>query len=298
MESPPATISDWLEYSSVGGRELGLSLREYETSLRIDLKSNLAFLESHQPTSDRGGEPLGTSRAVVPLALARQLREVLSATDLASVPKSQRNSSGRSAIRLTRTTDGTKVEALFAKRDLDAQSALAPLMQTLDDIVAFVAETPFQAIRLSIELIATPGGASFAVKVTNVGSQPVMVPDLAALARAPSEHPEHWFGVRVAEYPEPPPGYTPPPFNWLRLELLPLSPGVGPQRLEPTDVLTFRTAAMKRVAPGIRHLVQAVFSSYSGEAVLDGHLVIRGRALSTALRWVPDGVTARRADGI
>jgi hypothetical protein len=44
---------------------------------------------------------------------------------------------------------------------------------------------------------------------------------------------------------------------------------------------------MKRVAHGVRHLVQAVFSSYSGEAVLDGHLVIRGRALSTALRWIP-----------
>jgi hypothetical protein len=115
------------------------------------------------------------------------------------------------------------------------------------------------------------------------------VPDLAVLARAPSEHPEHWFGVRVAEYPEPPPGYTPPPFNWLRVELLPLlSRERGPHRLEPGDALTFRTAALKRVASGIRHLVQAVFSSYSGEAVIDGHLVIRGRALSTALRWTPE----------
>jgi hypothetical protein len=287
MESPPATVSDWLEYSSVGGRELGLSLREYETSLRIDLKTNLAFLEDHQPTSDRGGEPLGTSRSVVPLVLARQLRDVLSTTDLASVPRSQRHNPGRSAVRLTRTTDGTKVEAVFSKRDLDTRSGLGPLMQTLDDIVAFVAETPFQAVRLSLELTAMPAGASFTVKVTNVGSQPVIVPDLAALARASSEHPEHWFGVRVAEYPEPPPGYTPPPFNWLRLELLPLSTWTGPQRLEPNDSLTFRTAAMKRVAHGVRHLVQAVFSSYSGEAVLDGHLVIRGRALSTALRWVP-----------
>jgi carboxymethylenebutenolidase len=48
MRRPPDTISDWLEYSSVGGPELGLSLHEYETSLRIDLKTSYQEFPSPQ----------------------------------------------------------------------------------------------------------------------------------------------------------------------------------------------------------------------------------------------------------
>jgi hypothetical protein len=288
MRSTPAPPRDWLEYSSVGGRELGLALHEYETSLRIDLTSNVAFLESHQPTSDKGGEPLGTSRAVVPLDLANQLRDVLATTDLAGVPKSRRTGPGRSALRIKHSTGSSSVETTFSNRDLDALRALEPLLQTLDDISAFVAETPFQAIRLSLDLSPSPAGAAFTVDVTNVGSEAIHLPDLAELARKSGGHGDHWFGVRIAEYPEPAPGFTPPPFNWVRVELTGPWPASSPlQRLEPSRKLAFRTGVIKRVAPDVRHLVQAVFSSYAGEAVLDGHLVIRGRALSTALRWTP-----------
>jgi hypothetical protein len=287
MRSTPETISDWLEYSSVGGAELGLSLHEYETSLRIDLKTNLAFLEDHQPSSDRGGEPLGSSRAVVPVELADQLRAVLGDTDLGAVPRSKR-APGRSYIRLKRSTDGASAEAVFSNRDLDIRLGLGPLMQTLDDIVSFVAETPYQAIRLSVQ--PTAGGEAFEVKVKNVGSEPVLLPDLLELSRRSSGQPHHWFGVRVAEYPEPPPGFTPPPFNWMRLEVAPLSPTSGARglsRLEPGREIAFRTAALRKLASGVRHLVQGMFASYSGDAVVDGRVVIRGRALSTALRWVP-----------
>jgi hypothetical protein len=287
MPSTPETITDWLEYSSIGGRVLGLSLHEYETSLRIDLKSHVAFLEDHQPTSDKGGEPLGTSRAVVPLDLANQLRDVLSGIDLANVPKSQRSAQSRSSIRVRRTTDGKAVEAVFSNRDLDILRGLGPLMQTLDDILAFVVETPYQAIRLSLEYTPSPTGGAFTVKITNVGREPVFLPDLADLARRSSDDPLHWFGVRIAEYPEPTPGYTPPPFHWVRIELIvPSAPAKRLQRIDPQGELSFRTAPTKMVTPGIRHLVQAVFSSYAGEAVIDRRVVIRGRALSKALRWV------------
>lgn len=290
MRSTPETITDWLEYSSVGGDELGLSLHEYETSLRIDLKSHLAFLEDHQPSSDRGGEPLGSSRAVVPVELAHQLRAVLDDTDLGGVPRGRRTAPGRSYIRLKRTTDGSTTEAVFSNRDLDVRLGLGPLMQTLDDIVAFVAETPYQAIRLSV--LSAPGtsGDAFEIKVKNVGSQPVLLPDLMELTKRAANHPHHWFGVRVAEYPETPPGFTPPPFNWVRMEVapaLPASAARGLSSLAPGGELAFRTGALRKVASGVRHLVQAVFSSYAGDAVVDGRVVIRGRALSTALRWVP-----------
>jgi hypothetical protein len=286
----PDTNSDWLEYASVGGAELGLSLHEYETSLRVDLKTNLAFLEEHQPTSDRGGEPLGSSRAVVPAELAQQLRVLLDDTDLSAVPRSKRSGPGRSNIRLKRSVDGSSTEAVFSSRDLDVRLGLGPLMQTLDDIVSYVAETPFQAIRLSLQPTPGPGGEAFTVKVENVGREPVLLPDLLELTRKSSDHPHHWFGVRVAEYPETPPGLTPPPFNWVRVEVAPVSPPSawkGLARLEPGGEVAFRTGALRKVASGVRHLVQAVFSSYAGDAVVDGRVVIRGRALSTALRWVP-----------
>jgi hypothetical protein len=290
MRSTPQTFTDWLEYSSVAGAELGLSLHEYETSLRIDLKSNLAFLEDHQPSSDRGGEPLGSSRAVVPVELAHQLREVLDDIDLGAVPRSKRNAPGRGHIRLKRTTDGSSAEAVFSNRDLDVRLGLGPLIQTLDDIVSFVAETPYQAIRLTLQPALGASGDAFEVKLRNVGSEPVFLPDLSELARKSADHPHHWFGVRVAEYPETPPGFTPPPFNWVRVEVAPAAPtseGRGLTSLPPGGELAFRTAALRKVASGVRHLVQAVFSSYAGEAVVDGRVVIRGRALSTALRWVP-----------
>jgi hypothetical protein len=110
------------------------------------------------------------------------------------------------------------------------------------------------------------------------------------LARKSANHPHHWFGVRVAEYPETPPGFTPPPFNWVRVEVAPASPASGARGLSslaPGSEIAFRTGALRKVASGVRHLVQAVFSSYAGDAVVDGRVVIRGRALSTALRWVP-----------
>lgn len=288
MRSTPDTTSDRLEYSSVGGAELGLSLHEYETSLRVDLKSNLAFLEEHQPTSDRGGEPLGSSRAVVPAELAQQLRDVLGDTDLGGVPR-KRSGAGRSTVRIRRTSNGDSAEAVFASRDLDARRSLGPLLQTLDDIVAFVAETPYQAIRLSV-LPASGSALAFEVGVKNVGSEPVLLPDLMALGRKSEDDPHHWFGVRIAEYPETPAGFTPPPFHWVRLEVAPVSsaPGLkGLSRLDPGREIAFRTSALRNVAGGVRHLVQAMFSSYAGEAVVDGRIVIRGRALSTSLRWVP-----------
>jgi hypothetical protein len=288
MRSTPVSISDWLEYSAVGGRELGLALHEYETSLRVDLKAGVAFLEDHQPTTDKGGEPLGTSRAVVPIDLMDQLRELLDATDLASIPRSQRAGQGRSSMIVRRSTDGIASEAAFSNRDLDVLRDLGPLLSTLDDIVAFVAETPYQAVRFALEPLSAKAASGFSVKVTNVGSEAVLLPDLGALARTPIDQPDHWFGVRVAEYPEPSPGYTPPPFHWVRVELLaPSTPGRPLTLFEPGAELTFRTAPPKKMASGVRHLVQAVFSSYAGEAVVDGRVVIRGRALSTALRWVP-----------
>ncbi|HTV22387.1 MAG TPA: hypothetical protein VMG12_27050 [Polyangiaceae bacterium] len=283
--------SDWLEYSSVGGAQLGLSLHEYETSLRIDLNTSVAFLEDHQPSSDRGGEPLGSSRAVVPADLAVQLREVLDDTDLGGVPRSKRGGSSRSSIRLKRTTDGEVAEAVFSNRDLDVRRGLGSLMQTLDDIVSFVAETPYQAIRLSVQEAPSSAGTAFEVKLKNVGSEVVVLPDLMDLARNSVDHPHHWFGVRIAEYPETPAGFTPPPFNWVRVELVapssPASAAKGLSRLEPGRELAFRTGVLRQVAGNERHLVQAMFSSYAGDAVVDGRVVIRGRALSTALRWVP-----------
>ena len=209
MRSTPEISSDWLEYSSIGGAELGLSLHEYETSLRIDLRTSVAFLEAHQPTSDRGGEPLGTSLAVVPADLAHQLREVLDDTDLDAVPRTRRGAPDRSYIRLKRSVDGESSEAVFSSRDLDVRRGLGPLMQTLDDIVAFVGEKPYQAIRLSLSPAGATGEA-FELEVRNVSSEPVLLPDLLELSRKSASHPHHWFGVRVAEFPETPPGFTAP----------------------------------------------------------------------------------------
>jgi hypothetical protein len=77
-----------VEYAIEGGPEMEPGIHEIETSLRIRLDSGDAFLEQHQPSSEEGGEPLGTFKAALPAELMFRLRAALTDASLWSLPPS------------------------------------------------------------------------------------------------------------------------------------------------------------------------------------------------------------------
>lgn len=280
-----ATIRDGLIYSSTSGRMLGEALQENETHLKVDLERGTGTLVQYQPSSDSEGEPLGTFRAALTTELLGELKSQLAAVNLRSVPGGQHGGPGVSAIRIQRMAKGAVVEASFGNRDLDTLRKLRPLLTAINDVTDFVAQSPYQAILLSVEV--ANGTPVFTVKLRNVGTEVVALPDLAALASGAAGA-RHGFGVRVAARSKDVPGVTPAPLRWKELALeSPQAPARPPLRLQPGQELTFRTRALQSPEPGQRYLVQARLTSYAGPAAVDGDYVIRGRAHSSMLEWVP-----------
>jgi hypothetical protein len=283
-----ASPGERLEYEVVGGPELALGLHETEVSLRIDLGTGVAFLERHQPSSEEGGEPLGTFRAALSPDVAARLHQALGAVQLGAVAGGGGGGPGTSMLRIRHTTAAGRSEARFSSRDTAALEKLDPLIAVLDEITALLVDHPFQAVRLLVSQRKAPEGTIFDITVKNVGSEVVAVPDLAAVGRTPPGNPERGLGVRVAPFPPERPGYTAPPLQWTRLGLAPdTPPGPATEKLPPAAEKKFHTPPWKPRTAGIRHLVQATLATYEGEPVVDGRIMVRGRALSAALEFMP-----------
>jgi hypothetical protein len=145
-----------------------------------------------------------------------------------------------------------------------------------------VARHPFQAIRVDIEAQRAPAIA-FTIKIKNVGTETVALPDVEMLGHESKELRDHGIGVRVAPNPPERPGYTAPPLVWSRVD--PAGPRATgkPIVLPPGGELVIPTAVWNGKGPAAPLLAQAYFSFYSGPAIVEGHFMIRGRALSTGL---------------
>jgi hypothetical protein len=269
-----------VEYTTEGGPDLGLGLHERETRLRIDLGTGLAFLNRHQPTSTEGGEPLGTFRATVVPDLVSSLQMTLAHANLGQIASGTGGGPGTSLIRIRAKRGQEILAASFSSRDMDTLEKLDGLLSLLDDAVGSVAQHPFQAIRLDIQVQHTQA-VVFAVKLKNVGTETVAVPDLEMLGRESNDVRDHGIGVRVAPNPPERPGYTSAPLAWSRVEPASLSRAPGkPMILPPGGEQVIQTVAWTGHGPA---LAQAFFSFYGGPAVVEGHLMVRGHAMSTGV---------------
>jgi hypothetical protein len=274
-----------VEYAIEGGVEMAPGIHEIETSLRIRLDSGDAFLEQHQPSSEEGGEPLGTFKALLPAELLSRLRSALTDATLWSLPRSTAGGPGSSLIRIRMASDGVARELQVPSRDIDTLGKIDPLLAILNDAVTETMAHPFQAVRFSVRFQSPIGAHSpaFAISVTNVGTETIAVPDVKLFGGDAEEHSEGDLTLRVAAYPEERPGYTAPPLVWERVAFA--TPGAAPvlSLLAPGQEATREPIVWKPSHPGERHLAQAGFAFYGGPPAVEGHLVIKGRALSEAV---------------
>jgi hypothetical protein len=276
----PAPV-ERLEYLTQGGRELAPGLHQVETSLRVDLATGEAVAARHQPSSDEGGQALGTSRATLAPAALVRLREALGRVDLGKKPPPGSGGIGASLLTIRHRVGGQVREVALWSRNPTAMAPFDPLLEALAGAMREVEGHPWQAVRLAVRHRPGPGRGAFEVVVKNVGNETVALPDLQALGRgAPA--PERWLGVRVAFYPPEEEGVTQGPLEW---EELGLAGGAGDGRpvvLEPGAEIAKVTAPWKPAKAG-RHLVQAVFASYGAAPEVEKRPAIRGRALSEAV---------------
>jgi hypothetical protein len=288
MSEKAEKIDDFtsLEYSTQGGPELGLGVHEVETRLHVDLATRVAFLNRHQPTSTEGGEPIGTFQATLAPDLVSRLREALAHANLGKIPPGTGGGPGTSLIQIRAKRGDLNYAASFSSRDMETLDKLDKLLALLDDTVAFVAGRPFQAIRIELQA-ATGHPVVFTIKVKNVGTETVAIPDLALLGRESKDVRDHGIGVRVAANPPERPGYTAPPLVWSRVEVASTPPTQGkPILLPPGGEQTLHTVGWAAKGPAGPFLAQAFFSYYAGPPIVDEHLVMRGHALSTGLDLV------------
>jgi hypothetical protein len=260
-------------------------IHEIETSLRIRLDSGDAFLEQHQPSSAEGGEPLGTFKGLLAAELLSHLRAALGDATLWSLPPSTAGGPGSSLIRIRMSSDGVARELRVSSRDIDALGKIDPLLAILNDAVTDAMAHPFQAVRIIVRS-QTPIGEhtpTFAISVKNVGTETVALPDLKVFGGHVEEHADRDLSLRVAAYPEERPGYTALPLVWERLGFA--MPGAAPglSLLAPGQEAIRERIVWTPSRPGERHLAQAGFVFYGGPPVVEGHLVIKGRALSEAI---------------
>lgn len=275
-----------VEYAIEGGPEMGSGIHEVETRLRIRVDAGDAFLELHQPSSAEGGEPLGTFKTILPAELVSHLRAALEDATLWSLPPSTVGGPGSSLIRVSMSSDGVERELRVSSRDIDAVGRIDPIVAILNDAVTATMAHPFQAVRFIVHSQAPIGGQAptFAISVKNVGTETVALPDLRVFGGDPEEHPDRDLSLRVAVYPEERPGYTAPPLVWERLAFA-VATGTPPPLilLGPGQEAMRERIVWTPLRRGGRHLVQAGFAFYGGPPAVEGHLVIRGRALSEAV---------------
>jgi hypothetical protein len=276
-----------IEYAIEGGPELGPDLHEIETSIRIDLATGMAFLEQHQPSSEQGGEPLGTFRAPLPPPLLTQLRTALAAVDLGALPPSTAGGPGSSLIRIKVVSKGSSREVQIPSRDIDALEKIDPLLSLLNDSVSATLEHPFQAIHLGVRYGGGTGSGGFTISIKNVGTERVALPDPQALGGAHPENPDGDLSLGVALFPEERPGVTAPPLQWNGVVLRPGATPANLVTLAPGEEVVRQPVAWTPAHRGQRHLAQAAFFFYGGPQVANGHLVVKGRALSEAIEITP-----------
>jgi hypothetical protein len=272
---------DHVEYTIVGGKDLGGGIHRSETALRIDLMARVAVLEQYQPSSDEGGEALGSFKAEVPQALCEKLRVTLARRNLSELHGGPYGGPGTSMLRIRATSGTESSEVAFSNRDGAMLTVLRPLIAVLDEVQLDLSSHPLHAITLEIKQRRVGSGIVFDITLENVGIEPVSVPGLLAFRPPEGEEPDPYrsLGARVAAFPEPEAGMTPPPLEWSEIPL-----AVAGAETEAPIVLAPGATTRVHTRPWVpavkeRHFAQAVFAFY-GKPPEGGPPMIRGRALS------------------
>jgi hypothetical protein len=277
-----------VEYTTQGGSDLGGGLRERETSLRIDLANGVALVEHYQPSSEQGGEALGTFKAGVPPDLCANVREAVERSHLNDIRAGSHGGLGTTILCIRAIGGVDRQETRFSNRDVPTLTALQPLIHLLDEVRGIVIMQPLHAVTLGIKERRASADIVYDIAIKNVGTEAVALPGLLSLSASdPNQaHPQRWLGARIAAYPPERPGFTALPLAWSHLALA-MTGGEAYASiiLESGATTTCQTRPWVPSAAG-RHLVQATFAFYAPPAPL-GPPLIRGCALSPAIEVEP-----------
>lgn len=283
MQPEPAKQLE-VEYTTQGGAELGAGLHEVEQRLHVDYGAQVVLAERYQPSSDEGGEPVGSFRAPLPPELGDRLRSELAKLDPSKLTPGTAGGPGASHLRIRVTGDGPAREVSLSSRDIPLLEKLEPLLDVLDALAQSAFAQPLEAVQLT--LAQKPAGARgtvFTLVLKNIGMRPIVLPNPKALPAASAERPTQSAGLRLAAYPQSPPGVTAPPLEWAYLPLAGQAPGGAPAVLQPGEEARFDTEPSGAAASKGRHLAQGIFSSYQAARSDAGAAPVLGRLLSEAL---------------
>ncbi len=270
-----------LDYSSVGGPELGAGVHERESHLRLDSGKQEAVLERHRSESDSGGEPIGTFRAQLPADAFSSVLEYANKERLAELPKSTGGGPGKSAMTVRLEQQNSVVTKTLTSGDIPLLGQLQYFFYQLNRISTALMQHPVQAARVSVA--AGDGSRYFNLTIENIGSADICFADPRLLGPGGEDL---WAGVRVAEVPVERPGVTSPPLKWTRINLMAKREKAGVAEtvvLKPGANFTAPTETWSAPHRGANYLVQAVWSNYSGPPEGVGCYRLRGAAFSQNL---------------
>jgi len=273
-----------IEYSKVGGVSLGQDLHVRQSRLRMNSGDGWAVLEKHRSEADTPGAPIGTFGSQLPPEAFTRVLELARKTKLAELPPPTSADFSTTLMTITLERGSAKLTKQLSSGDIPLILQIQELLAELGRLSAALENSPVAALRTSVSWASREG--AFVLTLTNIGTQNVCFGDPRLLRQ---DEPDHWAGVRVAEFPPERPGVTAPPLQWVRLLLAPprQPPAAARIFLKPGERFSAPTLVWRPARRGVRHLAQGVWADYTGPREAEGCYQIRGAAFSEGLEVTP-----------
>jgi hypothetical protein len=274
-----------IDYTVVGGPELGVGIREQDRRLTVDGAAGSAKLVSVRAGGDKPGAPIGTFAMQLDDAELAKLSSVATSIDRSNLPPPSGGGPGTSTITLGFRSATESWDHAVNSLDRSGVAVFRDLFQPLNQLMGRLHAHPEEALRLEVE---HDSAGRFVLRLHNIGQSELAVLDPSTLG---TDGGRAWAGVQVSPFPEARPGVTPAPLQWERVGLE--AAGSSPSGTGRTSTVVpaghsaeWKTTSWTPRASG-RHLVQAVVLDYAGPDRVDGRSRIRGALFSEGVEFTP-----------
>ena len=269
-------------FTSVGGPLLGTDVRERQSLLKLDGISGTVLFEKHRSESDAEDEPIGLFHGALESLWFERLKSMADSLGLEKLPPSSGGGFGASLLTFEYRSDKQSYTKSITNFDSDQITTIEPLLTELYRMQAKLQDSAASAITTSVRHVNGGGSSAFVLTIRNTGRAPLYIADPRWL----EIDNDSWAGVRIAILPSEVPGVTSPPLKWDRL-IIGRPQGDRPANtdllIQPGGEMSFPTEPWKPNRQGVHHLVQGVFSNYTGDGSIKGVYRIRGAAFSKAI---------------
>jgi hypothetical protein len=268
-----------LEYTVVGGKDLGGGVHYRDSRLTIDFERELAEYWQYAPgyDPDTKGEPIGYFRAPISKERLNQVLKESQGSLFESPPAPAGEGMGSSLISLRLRDHERTFAASFLTTNHRALQHFERLLEAADLVEADTFEKPLQAIQLQMK--GAPGAdRRFHFAIKNIGTMPVLI-------GTPIQADPSRSGVRVALAPVEKPGFTSKPPEWSTIALRSQEPRAASfQKLDSGATVELASEPWAPGKPG-RYFAQAMLGMFEGPPAHDGLPVMRGRLFSPYLKF-------------